>query len=103
MASLPGVPGHEAFVRKSHPLGQRPRGQSQPMPHAGPESAIDRDQRIGLVREVRMLHAPFLMYISPIPYATLYLRSLPESVADADGAPLTAAKNPRLPQGPDQL
>ena len=54
MASLPVIPpGHEAFGRrksKSHLLGQRPRGQSQPMPHAEPESAIDRDQRIGLVR-----------------------------------------------------
>ena len=50
MASLPVIPGHEAFVRKSHQLGLRPRRQSQPMPHPEPESAIERDQRIGLVR-----------------------------------------------------
>ena len=52
MASVPVIPGHEGFVRNSYLLGQRPRGQSQPMPHAEPESAIDRDQRIGLVRNV---------------------------------------------------
>ena len=58
MASLPVIPGHEVFARKAHLLGQRPRGQSQPMPHAEPESAIERDQRIGLVRNVYfiMLH-----------------------------------------------
>lgn len=54
MASLPVNPGHEAIVRKSYLLAQaqaqRPRGQSQPMPHVEPESAIERDQRIGLVR-----------------------------------------------------
>ena len=50
MASLPVNPGHEGLVGKS--LGQRPRGQSQPMPHAEPESAIERDQRIGLVCNV---------------------------------------------------
>ena len=49
MASLPGNPSHmsEGFVQPSSYL--RPRGKSQPMPHAGPESAIERDQRIGLV------------------------------------------------------
>ena len=50
MASLPGNPSHmnkEGFVQPSSYL--RPRGQSQPMPHAEPESAIERDQRIGLV------------------------------------------------------
>ena len=52
MASLPVIPGHEGFIRKSHLLAQRPRGQSQPMPHAEPESAIERDQRIGLVRNI---------------------------------------------------
>lgn len=50
MASLPVNPGHEAIVRKSYLLAQRPRGQSQPMPHVEPESAIERDQRIGLQR-----------------------------------------------------
>lgn len=39
-------------MRKSHLLGLRTRGQSQPMPHAEPESAIERDQRIGLVRNL---------------------------------------------------
>ena len=52
MASLPGNPGHETpapegFVQPSSYL--RPRGQSQPMPHVELESAIERDQRIGLV------------------------------------------------------
>jgi len=47
MASLPVNPGHEGFVQPSSYL--RPRGQSHPMPHAEPESAIERDQRIGLV------------------------------------------------------
>ena len=70
MASLPVIPGHEGFIRKSLLLGQRPRGQSQPMPHAEPESAIERDQRIGLVRNVNFHHST---------YATLYLRSLPET------------------------
>ncbi|KAL2053518.1 hypothetical protein ABVK25_006170 [Lepraria finkii] len=51
MASLPGNPSHmnkEGFVQPSSYL--RPRGQSQPMPHAEPESAIERGQRIGLQR-----------------------------------------------------
>lgn len=47
MASLPVRSGHEGFVQPSSYL--RPRGQSQPMPHAETESAIERDQRVGLV------------------------------------------------------
>lgn len=56
MASLPVPPaaaetgiGHEVtgFVQPSSYL--RSRGASHPMPHAEPESAIERDQRIGLV------------------------------------------------------
>lgn len=53
MTSLPvqvdQAAGHEGtgFVQPSSYL--RPRGQSNPMPHAEPESAIERDQRIGLV------------------------------------------------------
>lgn len=54
MASLPvSAAGHEGtgFVQPSSYL--RPRGQSIPMPHAEPESAIERDQRIGLVCVVK--------------------------------------------------
>ena len=69
MASLPGLPGHEGLARKSYLLAQRPRGQSRPMPHAEPESAIERDQRIGLVRNV---------YFLTVHMRPLYLRSLPE-------------------------
>ena len=49
MASLPVVPGHEGFVQPASYL--RSRGQSQPMTPAKPkpESAVDRDQRLGLV------------------------------------------------------
>lgn len=49
MASLPVIPGgHERFVHPASYL-RRPRGQSQPMAPAKPESAVERDQRIGLV------------------------------------------------------
>ncbi|KAL9013941.1 MAG: hypothetical protein Q9173_001378 [Seirophora scorigena] len=48
MTSLPVIPGHGGFVQPSSYL--RPRGQSQPMTSPLPESAIDRDQRIGLQR-----------------------------------------------------
>ena len=54
MSSLPVKPGHEGFVQPSSYL--RPRGQSQPMPHAELESAVDRDQRIGLVCVTPLLH-----------------------------------------------
>ncbi len=47
MASLPVVPGHGGFVQPSSYL--RPRRQSQPMTSPKPESAVERDQRIGLV------------------------------------------------------
>lgn len=47
MTSLPVIPGHGGFVQPSSYL--RPRGQSQPMTSPLPESAIDRDQRVGLV------------------------------------------------------
>ena len=49
MSSLPIHPSHEDFVQPSSYL--RPREPSRPMPHAEQESAVDRDQRIGLVRE----------------------------------------------------
>ena len=42
-----GGDGGGGFVNPSTFL--RPRGQSQPMPGPGRESAVDRDQRIGLV------------------------------------------------------
>lgn len=46
---LPGIiPGHEGFVQPASYL--RPRGLSHPMTPAAPETAIDRDQRIGLQR-----------------------------------------------------
>ena len=48
MTSLPVRPGHEGFVQPASYL--RPRGHSHPMTPAAPETAIDRDQRIGLVR-----------------------------------------------------
>lgn len=50
MASLPVRPGHESsgFVQPSTYL-RRPRGHSQPMPHAEPLNAVDRDQKLGLV------------------------------------------------------
>ncbi|MCJ1456404.1 AMP-activated serine/threonine-protein kinase regulatory subunit [Mycoblastus sanguinarius] len=49
MASLPVIhPGHEGFVRPSSYLRPHVLFQSQPMPHAEPESAIERDQRVGL-------------------------------------------------------
>jgi len=44
MTSLPGNPGHEGFVTPASYL--RPH----PMTPAAPETAIDRDQRVGLVR-----------------------------------------------------
>lgn len=49
MTSLPVIPGHGGFVQPSSYL--RPRGQSQPMASAKPESAVERDQRIGLVSD----------------------------------------------------
>ena len=39
--------GHEGFVQPASFL--RPRGLSQPMTPAVPETALERDQRIGLV------------------------------------------------------
>lgn len=48
MTSLPIIPGHEGFVHPASYL-RRPRGQSQPMAPAKAESAVERDQRIGLV------------------------------------------------------
>ena len=53
MASLPvpiALPGHEGFVQPSSYL-RRPRGHSSLMTPANtqPETAVDRDQRIGLV------------------------------------------------------
>lgn len=48
MTSLPVITGHEGFVHPASYL-RRPRGQSQPMAPARPESAVERDQRIGLV------------------------------------------------------
>ncbi|MCJ1275104.1 AMP-activated serine/threonine-protein kinase regulatory subunit [Puttea exsequens] len=49
MASLPVNPSHEGWVQPSSYL-RRNRGHSHPMPHAEPESAIERDQRFGLQR-----------------------------------------------------
>jgi len=52
MASLPNRhPGHEApsFVTPSSYL-RRPRGDSAPMPHVETESAVNRDQRLGLLK-----------------------------------------------------
>ena len=70
MASLPGNPGHETpapegFVQPSSYL--RPRGQSQPMPHVELESAIERDQRIGLVCAGPSLRPTCLLFAPPTP------------------------------------
>ena len=80
MASLPGNPGHETpapegFVQPSSYL--RPRGQSQPMPHVELESAIERDQRIGLVcadlaTTYLLLFAPPTTLIPHIPNSPTY-------------------------------
>ena len=48
MASLPAASSHEGFVQPSSYL-RRSRGLSRPMTPARPETAVDRDQRIGLV------------------------------------------------------
>ena len=56
MASLPGIHGHEGFVQPRDYL--RPRGHSHPMTPAAPETAIDRDQRVGLVCRLLLLHGP---------------------------------------------
>ena len=48
MASLPAIPGHEGFVQPSSYL-RRSRAHSRPMTPAVQETAVDRDQRIGLV------------------------------------------------------
>ena len=50
MASLPVYSSHEGFVTPSSYL-RRPRGHSKPMPPAEPLSAVERDQRLGLVSE----------------------------------------------------
>ncbi|MCJ1258458.1 AMP-activated serine/threonine-protein kinase regulatory subunit [Lignoscripta atroalba] len=49
LTSLPAGPGHEGFVQPSSYL-RRSRGLSRPMTSARPETAVDRDQRIGLQR-----------------------------------------------------
>ena len=46
--TTPAQAGHEGFVQPSSYL-RRPRGQSRPMPSAKPETAVDREQRKGLV------------------------------------------------------
>ena len=62
MTSPPAVPGHEmtlpvnAWVQPASYL-RRPRGLSRPMPPAKQETAVDREQRRGLVR---LAHWPFL-------------------------------------------
>ena len=48
MTSPPALPGHEGFVQPSSYL-RRPRGLSRPMPPAKQETAVDREQRRGLV------------------------------------------------------
>ena len=73
MASLPVVPGHEGSARIPYMLGHRPRGQSQPMPLVEPESAIERDQRIGLVRKVIDFH---LMHICDFSTCAAYQKPL---------------------------
>ena len=92
MASLPGNPGHETqapegFVQPSSYL--RPRGQSQPMPHVELESAIERDQRIGLVcagpRYDLLLFAPPTTLIPHIPNSPAY--QLQYAWPDADDSP----------------
>lgn len=71
MASLPVRPSHESsgFVQPSTYL-RRPRGHSQPMPHAEPLNAVDRDQKLGLVSSVRggflLRHASRSDAISPL-------------------------------------
>ena len=84
MASPPGEPaGHEGFVQPSSYL-RRPRGQSRAMPPPAPklETAVDRDQRRGLVNA---------------------LRSTSRALADADVASYGVAKYSGLPKGPHQL
>lgn len=71
MASLPGAHDHspEGFVHPSTYL-RRPRGQSQPMAPAKPESAVERDQRIGLASWICIAKATILDWslisLSPI-------------------------------------
>lgn len=62
MTSLPVIPGPtpEGFVHPSSYL-RRPRGQSQPMTSPKPESAVERDQRIGLVSQAFLVRLPFPM------------------------------------------
>lgn len=64
MTSLPGRPGHEGFVQPASYL--RPRGHSHPMTPAAPETAIDRDQRIGLVRRQLLLF--WLLLATSLPF-----------------------------------
>lgn len=60
MASLPvSGDGHEGFVQPSSYL-RRPGGQSQSMSNVEPESAVERDQRFGLVSYVFFFY--FLLY-----------------------------------------
>lgn len=61
MTSLPVIPGRrEGFVQPASYL-RRPRGQSQPMPPAKPESAVERDQRVGLVSQTA---PPYLRHVT---------------------------------------
>ena len=54
MASLPVIPVHDGFVTPASYL-RRPRGHSKPMAPAEPESAVERDQRLGLVSDCHPL------------------------------------------------
>lgn len=62
MTSLPVIPGEEGFVHPATYL-RRPRGQSQSMAPAKIESAVERDQRIGLVS---VFYAPLIAHLLPM-------------------------------------
>ena len=69
MTSLPVIPGRrEGFVQPATYL-RRPRGQSQPMAPAKPESAVERDQRVGLVSQVGPSYLGHVHAMPPLPKA----------------------------------
>ena len=98
MTSLPVIPGHERFVHPASYL-RRPRGQSQPMAPAKAESAVERDQRIGLVSwpilalEMRMCCFSCSPH-TPAHHPSMLMLTQPDS---------RAATHSRLSQGSHQL
>ena len=100
MASL----GHEAFLQG--PFVQpasflRPRGLSQPMTPAVPESALERDQRIGLVS---CSACPCNAIRNPSNFISPHARpQARQSLAHSLLTSECTATHPRIPQSPHEL